>query len=270
MSFADLYPSSISEWQPIQSLAGIIDVIHSDIGLLQYKHRPLKSLLDSGIFFYDSLYIPCKNGLNGKLETLPLPHFLREEWVPPDSTIAESFRSKFFMDIQNCMKCSTGSKTNRLYWYLPFAIFVDFFARCNVRKTATMFIAKDLTDEIISELLDDHWDVKTDGNIQCRANKSSMIFRYHIEKQMLSFMFYYRRWIRDNNEWKALDQDFTVNHQEQMQIEVKQNEVVIATIEVEEDWSLKYIRSELTMLQFDIPQSYGFRVNGRMVRFCIK
>ncbi|KAJ7566002.1 hypothetical protein O6H91_02G084400 [Diphasiastrum complanatum] len=40
----DLYPSNFFEWQSVQSIAGIIDVIHSDIDILQYKARSPKSL----------------------------------------------------------------------------------------------------------------------------------------------------------------------------------------------------------------------------------
>src|ERR1700689_2903907 len=93
-----------------------------------------------------------------------------------------------------------------------------------------------------------------------------MTFRYHIEKQMLTLLLYYRRWIKCKNEWKPLDQDFAINHQEQLQITVKKNDNILAVIEVEKDWSLNHIRSELDILQFDIPQYYQFRFNG--VKVC--
>ncbi|KAJ7552983.1 hypothetical protein O6H91_06G079700 [Diphasiastrum complanatum] len=45
-------------------------------------------------------------------------------------------------------------------------------------------------------------------------------------------------------------------------ITVKRNDNILAMVEVEEDWCLKHIRSELDMLQFDLPQYYQFRLNG--------
>lgn len=132
-----------------------------------------------------------------------------------------------------------------------------------------MFICKDLSADMIAELLDDGWDTKQNQQVECRVCYSSMTFRYHIEKQMLTLLLYYRRWIKCKNVWKPLDQDFGINPQEQLQITVKRNDNILAMVEVEEDWCLNHIRSELDMLQFDLPQYYQFRLNGVKVHYAI-
>ncbi|KAJ7565499.1 hypothetical protein O6H91_02G063400 [Diphasiastrum complanatum] len=123
----DLYPSCISEWELAQSLAGILDVIHSDVGKLQYRGRSPKELADCSIYFYESLYTP---GF-GKLEAIPLPSFQSDEWPTPDTIVSESLRCKLLIDIRNAMKINIGSKIVHLSWFISLHIFVDFFS-CKV------------------------------------------------------------------------------------------------------------------------------------------
>lgn len=104
---ADLYPSNINEWEPSGSLAGVLNVIHSDIGRLQYKGRTAKELADIGIYFYESMYIPDLQGSFGRTESIPLPCFRSDEWITPDTAGCESFCCKLFNDVRNSLKIST-------------------------------------------------------------------------------------------------------------------------------------------------------------------
>lgn len=263
---SDLYPSCISEWEPAQSLAGILDVIHSDVGKLQYRGRSPKELADCGIYFYESLYTPQTDGGFGKLEAIPLPSFQSDEWPTPDSIVSESLRCKLLIDIRNAMKISTGSKIVHLSWFISLHIFVDFFSSASVRRTPTLFVCKDLSDETLSDLMDQGWDSKTNNDIECRIKKSSMIFRYHIEKQMLSLTFSYQRYKKIEGTWLPLDQDFELNgHTNRMEISIIYNEEYLTMVEVEEHWKLDFIITELMLLQTNLPTYFRFIINGRLV-----
>lgn len=264
---ADLYPSNIHEWEPVTSLSGIIDVIHSEIGKLQYKGRTAKELADSGIFFYDAMYIPDLNGRIGKLECIPLPSFQDNEWwIAPNDNIIKSFRSKLYNDIQKSLKISTGSKNVHLNWFVPLSLFVNAFSITEVRRTPTLFICKNLSDDFFLEFMDKGWDQKSNGDIECRIKHSSICFRYNIEKQMLTGVFHYQRWKKHNGIWSPLDQDLdNIGHTDRICIDIVLNEDSLTTIEVEQEWSLFYIRTELVLLQHDIPDYFSFIANGKLV-----
>lgn len=247
-----------------------MDVIHSDIGKLQYKGRSSKELADSGIYFYESLYIPDTHGRFGNLEALPLPSLDSEEWITPDNIVSESFRCKLFTDVKNSMKISTGSKNVRLSWFISLNVFVDFFSIANVHRTPTLFVCKDLSDDTLSELMDKGWDHKSNGEIDCRIKKDSICFRYQIERQTLSLNFNYQRWKKSGTTWIPLDQDMEQDgHSNRKQIDITYNDKLITTVEVEEDWSLHYIRTELVLLQYELPEYFRFIVHEKLVSFLI-
>ena len=102
--FADLYPSSYEEWQPIQSIVGIINCIHSFIGEQQYEGRKHGDLAKVGIFFYDHFYNVSPSLENCTLHKLPLPSFLSTEWHSPCSNVSESFRCKLLHEVQKALK----------------------------------------------------------------------------------------------------------------------------------------------------------------------
>lgn len=247
----------------------MLDVIHTDIGQLQYRGRTAKDLVDSGIFFYESMYIPDTKGNFGQIVPIPLPSFESDEWIAPAATVSESFRCKIYNDVKNSLKMSTGSKTVRLSWFISLNIFVDFFSSVNVHKTPTMFVCKNLSDSLLSELMDEGWDKRSDGEIECRIKMSSMCFRYQIEKQMLSLCFHYQRWKKNKGKWVPLDQDLEASgHSKRKNIEIIYNDAVLTCVEVEEDWSLNYIRWELLLLQDDVLSDFRFIFNGKLVSNC--
>ena len=48
--FSDLYPSSYEEWQPMERIIGLIDVLHKTIEDLHYARRLASQLAQIGIY----------------------------------------------------------------------------------------------------------------------------------------------------------------------------------------------------------------------------
>lgn len=249
------------------SLSGIIDVIHSEIGKLQYRGRTAKELADSGIFFYDAMYIPDTNGGMGKLEYIPLPNFQDNVWwIAVNDNIIKCFRSKLYNDVQKSLKTSTGSRNVHLSWFVPMSLFVSSFSNTEVHRTPTLFVCKNLSDDFLFKFMDKGWDIRSTADISCRIKHSSISFRYSIEKQMLSMVFHYQRWKEHNGTWAPLDQDLdSIGHTDRICIDIMANGDLLTTIEVEQDWTLFYIRTELTLLQQDIPEYFNFILDGKLV-----
>ena len=60
LSCTHLYPSNLQEWEPAQCLTGFLNVVHGEVGELQYEGRAPgrapSDLVRSRTYFYDSFY----------------------------------------------------------------------------------------------------------------------------------------------------------------------------------------------------------------------
>ena len=88
IDFADLFPSNCIEWEPIESLTGLLEVWHSEVGEEMYKSRSIKG---KNVFFYNSMYLVSKLSVYGTLRPISLPRFLSGEWSVSSTYILEGF-----------------------------------------------------------------------------------------------------------------------------------------------------------------------------------
>ena len=138
-----LYPSNLEDWQPMECIVDLIDVLHSSIGEQMYKGRTGWSLAENGVFFYDHFYVvPSTPLCHGSITKIALPDFRSEEWPLPSQITSESYRCKIFSEIQKCLRTNIASKQCRISLFMPLDVFVDFFSHVEVRRCKTMFSVK--------------------------------------------------------------------------------------------------------------------------------
>ena len=182
LSRTDLYPSNLQEWEPTQCLTGFLNVVHGEVGELQYEGRAPSDLTRSRTYFYDSFYtLPTQSSQHGKLERIPLPALDSPEWPLLDTEVIESYRTKMYNDIKCAMKPSIGARNVHLSLFVPIACFVHLFSDCKqLRKTRTTFMCKDIDEAWLDHLFDKGWRVKSskgDDLIECRLNTFDIAFR---------------------------------------------------------------------------------------------
>jgi len=62
---------------------------------------------------------------------------------------------RLWVNFLSSMKQSIGSKQTSLSWIMPFSVMVDLFAASSsIQKTWTLFVFKDLSEELLSSLID--------------------------------------------------------------------------------------------------------------------
>lgn len=209
---ADLYLAAYEDWIDPKSIQGIIVVVHAEIGELTRGDRSHKELLNDAVFFYNASYIPkSSRSTFGHIQPIPLPPFDSPDWPLPDMHTSESFRARLRLDFQNIMKPNLGSKQTRLSWFMPIGVFVDLFSVAEgIHRTPTMFVFKQMTDDLCSSLMDRGWDLKiTVGAdvIKCVIPRASLVLRYHIGRSTLYALFVYNRLkMLPDSTWEAIDQ----------------------------------------------------------------
>jgi len=194
----DIYPSDYKDWIDPQSIIGVIYVLHADIGEACRAGRSNRELLDDGVYYYNAKYYPSTvRGEYGYIEKIPLPDFDSPQWLLSDIGTSEAFRAKFRRDFLFEMKPNTGSRVTHLQWFVPVGVFVDLFAAAHVvHRTATFFVFKNPSDDLLSSLMDSGWHEKVtvgEGGIRCSVEKSSIIFRYHVGRSTLYCNFQFNR-----------------------------------------------------------------------------
>ena len=140
----DLYLSKYVDWVDIQSLMGIIRVIHAEVGKPYQQGRTDKEILRESLFFYNAFYYPrTGNAQYGHLEPIPLPSFDDPLWPLPDMATTESIRAKMRFDFLTSMKPNTRSRQTQLQWFMPITVMVDLFSCAeNMQKTSTLLFSK--------------------------------------------------------------------------------------------------------------------------------
>ncbi len=194
----DIYPTKCEDWQDPISILDVLVVLHGAIGEATRGTRTHKELLQSGILFYDSSYVPpVKKGKFGKVIPIPLPQFDDPSWPIPDMHSSESFRARLFSDFHAAMKASTGGRVCRVSWFLPIHIMIDLFnvqGGLGMRQTKTLCVFKPASEALLASLMDPGWDVKREASsdiIKCQVLRPSITFRYHVGRQMLYATFAY-------------------------------------------------------------------------------
>lgn len=114
--------------------------------------RTQQELLHNGIFLQCTLH----SGHQQTTEAIPLPNFDDPSWLLPDMASTEAFRKKLCSDFQSSMKATIGSRSTHIHWFMPIRIMIDLFkvAPEFMHKTPTSFIFENLTDELLSSLMD--------------------------------------------------------------------------------------------------------------------
>lgn len=78
--------------------------------------------------------------------------------------------------------------------------------------------------------------------------------------------FTYRRWRWINNNWESMDQDTRDgSHSCLIDIVIIRQGHPSLTLEVEENWTLEYVRKELEVAIQNPPDQFCFKLDGRKV-----
>ena len=263
--FADIFPSTCEEWEPLDVLTGSFEAQHVDFGKLLYAGCLASDLVNRNIFFYEAMYVvPMSSSTFGRLQSIPSPTLADPDWPVPDNALMTFTSRKIETNIYSAMKCTYGSHRATITFFMPLHLFVFLFKVGNVHRTPTMWIAKGGT--ALHRFLPQSWESKiTQHNgdtIKCALVADRVVSRYHIAKQQLSIIFPYRRWKRTGGDWEALDSDLTNVEQVDLHISVHDD---VWDVPVNEDWSLLHLRDYLA-LRFALKIDYTFLVGGNPVR----
>ena len=246
-----LYQSYWDDWIDPTAVMDVILVVHHEVGEAAIRNgRSHKQLLDNGTFFLKAVYVPQSGScLYESLEELPLPALDDPHWPLPDMHTSEAFRLKLAMDIAEAMKGGTGSKAAHVKWFMPVHVMVDLFAVAkNVRRTATMYIFKSPSEAVLNSLMDAGWDEKFQAGqdvLKCTVSKASMVFRYHLARQVLYLNFQYVRYRREGTAWIPIDQA-VIQHMISITVEFERKE--LPRFEVGLLWPVSHIREEISIL----------------------
>ena len=97
--YADVFPSTCVEWQPLECFTGTFEACHVDLGRLMYVGETSFKLANRGVFFFAATYVVPQRGRFGALEPI-FPLVLNSpEWSILDPTTMESFQRRIFHDI---------------------------------------------------------------------------------------------------------------------------------------------------------------------------
>lgn len=275
-----LYLSYWDDWVAPSAILDVILVLHHEVGEAARNGRSYKQLLENGTFFLKAVYVPQSgSSLYGELEELPLPDLNDPHWPIPDMHTSEAFRAKLAVDIAEAMKGGTGSRAAHVKWFMPVHVMVDLFAVAdNIRRTATMYVFKEPSNAVLASLMDVGWDEKFQAGqdvVKCVVSKASMVFRYHLARQVLYVNFQYVRYRKEGTRWVPIDQVVIPN---MMSITVEFGGKELPRFEVGSLWPISHIREEISILlpREIIPEYYDlvvqrpdfadFKVNARSER----
>ena len=268
--FAVLYPSSYEEWQPVECIIGILNVVHSHIGQLQYEGRSPKSLADAGIFFYDNFYyLLDKHKTKGRLQELPLHtewNFL--DWPILDQFSMESVKCKLFKDIQKSLRGSIPTRVVKIILYMPITVFVELFHCCQVKITKTMLSCRNPDTLFLQNLLDDGWSKRVHENIHCHIALQTVNVKYMIATQTFIMSFWYKRSRYIKGDLVPLDQEAaSLENDKVIHVEVYDTQSSLLTdITLRESSNLQQLRQDiLDECQEPLPSEFLFFHNGRKV-----
>ena len=239
-----LYASYWEDWVPPTSILDVILVLHHEVGEATRNGRGYKDLMVDETFYLRTVYVPQSgNELYGSLETLPLPELTDFEWPFLDIHTSEVFRRKLAVDIAAAMKGGTGSSVVHVQWFMPVHMMVDLFACVDsIRKTRSMYIFNEPSEQLLCSLMDARWDMKYEKGqdvLKCVVSCDSMKFRYHLGRQMLYANFQFVRYIRvEGQAWIAIDQVVVL---EMVRTTVIFGDTLLPPIEVGQTWPVSHI-----------------------------
>lgn len=222
-------------------------MMHGEIGELSRGTRTHAKLLDDSIFFYNAKYI--QDGRYGRLVPIALPRFDSTEWPLPDMGTSEAFRSKLRQDFQTSMRPNIGSKLTHLSWFMPIGVFIDLFSVSEeqMHRTPTLFVFKNVNEELCSSLMDQGWNNKvTIGAdiIRTEVHLPSLNFRYHLGRSTLYSNFVYNRSrMISHDVFEAIDQSEQVT---MVTVHCEMDDRKI-DVEVGLSWSLYDVRQEISV-----------------------
>jgi len=129
---------------------------------------------------------------------------------------------------------------------MPIAVMVDLFAAANnIHRTPTLFVFKDISDELFDSLMDKGWNeaiILGVDEIKCIIAPCSVLFKYHIGRSMLYANFQFNRLrLKHGGVWEQIDQQET--------IQIVMIQCVMGAwhqeIEVGHNWPLTSVRLEI-------------------------
>jgi len=188
-------------------------------------------------------------GPYGKLLPIALPPFDSVEWQLPDIRTSEAFRAKLRQDIQTSMRPNTGSKLTHISWFMPIGVFIDLFsvAKEQMHRTPTMFVFKNVSEDLCSSLMDQGWDDKViigADIIRTKVHLPSLSFRYHSSRSTLYSNFVYNRSrMILQDVFKAIDQNEQVT---MVTVHCEMGDYK-TNVEVDLFWSLYDVRQEIAI-----------------------
>lgn len=261
-----LYASFWEDWVHPSSILDIILVVHHEVGEATRNHWAHRDLMENGTFYLRAVYVPPAGiELYGHLEPIPLPTFDDPAWPVPDMLTSEAFRSRLTNDFAAAMKPTTGSKAAHIQWFLPMHVMVDLFATAgeNVRRTTTMYVFKDPSQTLLSDLMNPGWDEKVvigQDITKCVVNRESIVFRYHVGRQVLYANFQYARFRSGPSQtWIAIDQ---AEVPDMINMTVKFGDMELPSFEVGKSWPVSHIRYEIAIVlgRDRVPDEYDLFV----------
>jgi hypothetical protein len=177
---------------------------------------------------------------------------------------SEAFRTRLTFDFANAMKATTGSSFVHQQWFMPIHVMVDLFAVAadSIRRTPTLFVSNSPSEALLSSLMNPGWNEKFhigQDVIKCVANRSSIVFRYHVGRQTLYTRFMYTRYRgAANNNWDAIDH---LPDEEMVEVCCMFRGNLLPTFEVGKAWPVSHLRHEIAMtLGDDVPKEYNMVV----------
>ena len=91
------------------------------------------------------------------------PAFESMEWPICDPFTNDKFRMQMNRDIQASMKFTFSSKYVGVNWFMPSLVFVYFFKSIPIHHTKTTWVCKEITQQLLDNLLYPCQDVKEGG-----------------------------------------------------------------------------------------------------------
>jgi hypothetical protein len=266
--YADIFPSTLIEEQPLQSLSGTFQALHADIGAQIFIGMSHSQLLQNRIFFYSHSYrIPKNSEGYGKLEVVETPSLSSLEWPEPDKWSVLSFKQNMVSNIQSSLKFGKASRSVGLSWYCPIHVFVHLFRALPLKQTPTMFVCKDVEFADLDSLLGESWgfvDGVHDGDrFRCNVGNTGIGLRYLKSRATLYIRFFYERWMYKRGKWVPL-QIFEANIQT-FDIVINMPNGVLETVQVSKHWTLANLREHLIIMGLEDVHNLTFRLNKHKV-----
>ena len=143
---------------------------------------------------------------------------------------------------------------------MPVHMMVDLFACADsIRKTRSMYIFNEPSEQLLCSLMDARWDMKYEKGqdvLKCVVSRDSMKFRYHLDRQMLYANFQYVRYRRvERQAWIAIDQAVVL---EMVRTTVIFGDTLLPPIEVGRTWPVSHIRNKILIIlsRDSLPEEY--------------